>query len=133
MGNAASYCATVADLHMSDVLYDLNQQRMLLFHQEGSFYLSLAHRCSYCQVTVFCFDVVQFRNMVNVYNVCWPGQAHIKQGDQALSPCQHFCVFSIVVEQRERFVQHVRSAIAKSWWFHYSPPSYNTDRYCICL
>ena len=106
---------------------------MLLFHKRGTLYLPLAHGCSYCQVAVFCFDIVQFGNMVDVQDVCWTGQAHIEQGDQALSPRQHFCIFSILVEQRKRFVQHIRSAIAKSWWFHYGTPPYNIDRYCLCL
>src|SRR6266487_2977285 len=70
---------------------------MLLFHKKGTLYLPLAHSCSYRQVAVFCFDVVQFRNMVDVQDICWTGQAHIEQGDQALSSRQHFCIFSILV------------------------------------
>src|SRR2546430_8634308 len=106
---------------------------MLLFHKRETLYLLLAHSCSYRQVAVFCFDVVHFRNRVDVQDVGWTGQAHIEQGDQALSSRQHFCIFSILVEQRKRFVQHIRSTIVKSWWFHYGTPPYNIDRYCLYL
>src|SRR2546427_13183320 len=112
MGDAPNNSTAIAYLHMADVSDHLNEQWVSFFYQGGSLYLPLAHCRTDRQVAVFWFDVAEFRNVVDVNNVCWPCESHVEQRDQALSPCQYLGVFPILVEKIKRFVKHVGSTIA---------------------
>jgi hypothetical protein len=55
---------------------------------------------------------------LDINNVGGRGQAHIEQGNKALTARQDFDFISILVEQDKRLIENTRRAVVKTWRFH---------------
>src|SRR5579872_200915 len=99
MGNAPGNGASITNLHVADMPHSLNQQGQFLLHQRRMFHLSLPYRSANGEISIFWLNILQFCQMIDIYNICWPRQAHVEQRDEALTSGQHFRILSILTEK----------------------------------
>ena len=50
------------------------------------------------QVAIFGFNILEFRNVIDIHNIRRSCQTHVEQGDKALTACQHLNILTILVK-----------------------------------
>src|SRR5579883_1911342 len=95
---ASDNCATIANLHMPNMLDGLYEQRMFMLHEYRTLDLTLAGQCSNCQITFLGLYIQQLREVIDIHNVCWASQPHIEQWHKTLPARQRQIERSVLVQ-----------------------------------
>jgi len=87
MGYAADNRATVAYLHVADMLDRLHQEWMFFLHECRTFNLALTYGSADREIPILGFNIMQFGKVVDIHDVSGPCQAHIEQRHETLAAC----------------------------------------------
>jgi len=99
MGNAASDCASVPDLHMTDEQNCRAQQRVALLHNRREFNRAFTRRGTHVKGSIRSrTEVAELTNPIDVDNHRWLGEPQVKQRHEALATGQDLRVVPVSLE-----------------------------------
>jgi len=121
MGDTATERTALADRVMCDITHDVSQQASQHAITGRRVELGMPYRRANTQGATFYGELVEVRDIINVYEVRWPSQPESHGWHQALATGKNATIIRCMFRQKgDGFIDCGRCVIFKSSRFHRS-------------
>ena len=116
---AAADGAAIANRRMRDVRHRFSDERHALGHEPAALNGALACHATDPHIARVVLYIAELGKAVQIHQHRWRGEPEVHRRNEALPAGQRLRIAAVLGEQRQRFVERLRTKVFERCWFHF--------------